>query len=59
MSVNVEKIINEIMEGNIKPDKDNDYRIFIAYGLPHYPCFAYDGEIDCLTRNDWQRGLVP
>lgn len=52
MSVNVEKIINDVIEGNIKTDKDNDYRVFFAYGLPHCPCFADDGEIDCLTRND-------
>ena len=52
MSVNVEKIINDIIEGKIKTDKDNDYRVFFAYGLPHCPCFADDGEIDCLTRND-------
>lgn len=52
MSVNVEKIIDEIIEGNIRIEQDNDYRIFLAHGLPNGLCFADGGVIDCLTGNE-------
>jgi len=52
MSVNVENIINEIRKGNIAVDREDDYRLFCALGLPHGPCIADDAVTDCLGRND-------
>ncbi|UCG30109.1 MAG: hypothetical protein JSV53_11525 [candidate division WOR-3 bacterium] len=52
MSINIEKIINEIQRGNILTESADDYRSPYPLGLPHCPYVAEDGITDCLRAYD-------
>lgn len=52
MSTIVERILNEIQEGSVTVESDDDYRISHFPRLPNCPCFVEDAIIFCLERYD-------